>query len=155
LEETVEGWLAQATISGGALVGRGELTKAGVEFEVAEVADGADDGTRRDGRRVGEAWRDELHAGTEGFKIHGRGFDGASKVFANAAEILAGQRADLGGGFFVAQAECEVAKGDAPVADVQAPDDEAAQTPEPRHELEREGLDEGYESVSEEIEHGL
>ena len=32
-----------------------ELAEAGVEFEVAEVADGADDGTGRC-RRVGEGW---------------------------------------------------------------------------------------------------
>ena len=45
LEETVKGGLAEAAISGSALVGRGELAKAGVEFEVAKVADGTDDGT--------------------------------------------------------------------------------------------------------------
>ena len=133
LEQTVERRLAETAISGSALVSRGELAESGVELEVAEVAYGADDGTRRRGRRVGEDWRGELDTGTKGFEIHGRGFDGASKVFANATEVFAGERANLGGGFFVAQAEGEVASRDATVASVETPDDEAAETPQPRH----------------------
>jgi hypothetical protein len=154
LEQTVKRRLAEAAIGGSALVSRGELAEAGVEFEVAEVADGTDDGTGRHGRRAGEDWRGELDAGTKGFEIHGRGFDGAGKVFANAAEVFAGERANLRGGFFVAQAKGEVAAGDAAVASVETPDDEAAETPEPCHELERQSLYKKYESVGEEIEHG-
>ena len=155
LEETVKGGLAEAAISGSALVGRGELAKAGVEFEIAEVADGADHGTRRRRRRVGEGWRGEFDAGTKGFEIHGCGFDGASKVFANAAEVFASERANFGRRFFVPQAKGEVAEGDAPMAGIETPDEEAAEPPEPRHELERESLDEDYESVGEEVEHGV
>ena len=153
LEETVKGGLAEAAISGSALVGRGELAKAGVEFEVAEVADCADHGTRRR-RRVGEGWRGEFDAGTNGFEIHSCGFDGASKVFANAAEVFAGECANFSGRFFVPQAEGEIAEGDAPMAGVETPDDETAEPPEPRHELERESLDKDYESVGKEVEHG-
>ena len=154
LEQTVERRLAETAISGSALVSRGELAKAGVEFEIAEVADGADHGTRRRRRRVGEGWRGEFDAGTKGFEIHGCGFDGASKVFANAAEVFASERANFGGRFFVSQTEGEIAEGDAPMAGVETPNEEAAEPPEPRHELERESLDKDYESVGEEVEHG-
>jgi hypothetical protein len=154
LEETIKGGLAEAAISGSALVGRGELAKAGVEFEVAEVTDGTNDGTGGRRRRVGEDWRGEFDAGTKGFEIHGCGFDSASKVFANAAEVFAGERANFGGRFFVSQTEGEIAEGDASMAGIETPDDEAAEPPEPRHELERESLDKDYESVGEEVEHG-
>jgi hypothetical protein len=151
LKETVEGWLAQAAIGGSALVGRRELAESSVKFEVTEVADGADDGTGRRRRRVGEDRHGELDAGTEGFEIHGRSFDGAGKVFANAAEVFPGERANLRGRLFVAQAEGEIAECDTAMASVETPDDEAGKTPEPSDELQRESLDTDYESVSEEV----
>ena len=153
LHQAVERGLAQAAVGGGALERGHKLAEPGVQFEVSKMADGDDPALRA---AIRPEFQDFFHADkievrTQLRRGHGRRFDGAGVIFAEAPEIFPGERVDVGGRFFIAEAHGQVFQRDAAVPGVQPVGERAAGAAQPGHPRQRERLQEGDQRAGQAI----
>ncbi len=154
LQQPIEGSLAQTAVGGGAFVGRRELTEAGIELEVPEMADGGDHARRLlvRGGREDQGIADEFHPVAQLFEAHGGGLDGASEVLPDATEVFPRERAEALRRLLPAEAHRQIVECHPPVPPINPVGQPAARAAQPRHPRQRQRLQEGDHRAGQVIE---